>query len=194
MTKSVLVVGLGNPGKQYAKTRHNLGFMVVEKIANSMSWSWQEDKRYTAKRAKGIVQLKSLLNSKESITEVKVELLLPLTYMNLSGPTVKQYASDNYIALNQVVVICDDVDLPFTQLRVRKSGSSGGHNGLKSLIDSFGSQEFTRLRMGVGRPLPEEDLADYVLSEFSQSEVEALDSFIEKGESALLAIIQDNDR
>lgn len=175
----LLIVGLGNPGRKYALTRHNLGFMVVETFASSLGWSFEEDKRFCAKLCKGNFEGRS------------VDLMMPETFMNLSGSAVRRYLDYYKMGIDQVVVVSDDVALPFGELRIRKSGSSGGHNGLKSLIACLGSQDFIRLRMGIGRieignPQAErQDLAEYVLSEFCENEQRALNEFIIRGVQVL---------
>lgn len=169
----LVFVGLGNPGKKYTQTRHNLGFMVVEEFARLQGWSWQDDKRFSANVARGIVN------------ERPVDLLAPQTYMNLSGWSVRQYLDYYKLAAQQVIVICDDIALPYGQLRIRPQGSAGGHNGLKSLVANLGTVEFGRLRMGVGSNGPGQDLADYVLSEFTAEEKASLDEFIKQGAAVL---------
>jgi PTH1 family peptidyl-tRNA hydrolase len=150
-----------------------MGFMVVEEFASSQGWSWQEDRKLNAKLAKGVVNNRA------------VDLILPLTYMNLSGSSVRQYLDYYKMSPSQIVVICDDTALPFGQLRVRSEGSSGGHNGLKSLIGSLGTQQFIRLRMGVGGAMPGQDLADYVLNGFNADEKASLGDFIKRGAKVL---------
>lgn len=169
----LVFVGLGNPGKKYTQTRHNLGFMVVEEFARLQGWSWQDDKRFSANVARGIVN------------ERPVDLLAPQTYMNLSGWSVRQYLDYYKLAAQQVIVICDDIALPYGQLRIRPQGSAGGHNGLKSLVANLGTVEIGRLRMGVGSNGPGQDLADYVLSEFTAEEKASLDEFIKQGAAVL---------
>jgi len=175
----LIFVGLGNPGKRYAYTRHNLGFLVVEALAQSLGWSWLEDKKYKAKVTKGVVNHRT------------VEMLMPLTYMNVSGWSLKQYLDYYKLSPQQVVVVYDDTSLPFGQLRVRSQGSAGGHNGMKSIIASLGTDEFTRLRMGIGSNAEGQPLADYVLSGFTIEETVALDEFVKRGAAVLKSLAVD---
>lgn len=133
-----IVVGLGNPGREYAATRHNLGFMVVDELARRLSASDQRNR------------FRSLL------TEVfdegqKIALIKPQTYMNLSGSAVREVVQWYKTSLGDMLVVVDDIDLPFSAMRLRVSGGSGGHNGLKSIIGELGTEEFSRLRVGIGR-------------------------------------------
>ena len=157
-----LIVGLGNPGKEYANTRHNAGFLALDHIANRLGV--QIDRA----RFKG-------LTGEGSFGEHRVLLLKPQTYMNLSGEAVREAASFYKIAPEHVIVIADDVNFAAGKLRVRGKGSDGGHNGLKSIIAQLQSNNFPRVKVGVGvKPHPEYDLADWVLSNFSKEENEAL--------------------
>ena len=149
-----LIVGLGNPGRQYAQTRHNVGFVLVDDLAQRDGSGWTTEKKWegaVAKGNSGIVYLK------------------PLTFMNLSGRSVAAVARFYKIAADQILLVYDDADLPLGSLRFRKSGSAGGHNGVKSVIESMGTDSFARLKIGVA-PSGESrsrDLADHVLSKFS---------------------------
>jgi PTH1 family peptidyl-tRNA hydrolase len=150
-----LVVGLGNPGRQYAGTRHNVGFDVLDVVAHRHRLEW-EGARTEALIAKW--RASSVLLAK------------PLTFMNLSGHAVGELLRFYKIALPDLVVIVDDVNLELGRLRARPSGSAGGHNGLKSIIAAFGSEDFARLRVGVGRGDARRDLADHVLAKFDPEE------------------------
>lgn len=172
----ILYVGLGNPGKNYANTKHNIGFMVLEELAKSLGLTWQENQKFNAKTAKG------------SVNNRPVDLMMPLTFMNLSGTAVKQFLDYYKMDASQLIVVCDDAALPYGHLRARSQGSSGGQNGLKSIISSLGTQEFARLRMGIGEARPGQDLADYVLSGFDAKEKTSLDEFIKRGATVLKAL------
>jgi PTH1 family peptidyl-tRNA hydrolase len=152
-----IIVGLGNPGERYEKTRHNVGFMALDRLAEQWNIQWSPSK------VKGLV-------GEGFYNQEKVILLKPMTYMNLSGESVRA-ALDWYKAnIEQVAVIYDDLDIPTGQLRLREKGSAGGHNGMKSIIQHLGTQEFKRIRIGVDRPSPGHDIARYVLDDFPKSE------------------------
>jgi len=170
-------VGLGNPGKDYTHTRHNAGYRALDILANKLN----------CKVDKGKFQ--GLYGQVKYGTE-KVFLLKPLTYMNLSGLSVLQLSAYYNIPPQRIIVLFDDISLPPGRLRVRPDGSAGGHNGIKSIISQLGSQDFPRVKIGVGaKPDPEKDLADWVLSPFSAQEEEALSYSLEKAADAALAII-----
>ena len=172
-----LVVGLGNPGAEYAHTRHNAGFLAVDALAKSMGASLDRA-RFKALVGEG------------TLAGARVLLMKPQTYMNLSGDAVREAAAFYRIAPDHVIVIYDDVTLDVGRLRVRGKGSDGGHNGMKSIIAQLGSNEFARVRVGVGKkPHPAYDLADWVLSAFTAAELEtlaALYATVEKGVSLLI--------
>ena len=152
-----LIVGLGNPGKEYEHTRHNVGFDVIDRLANRH------------KIAVGKREHRGLLGDGR-IGETRVFLLKPQTYMNLSGEAVAAFLRQKPLALTDLLVITDDIALPTARLRLRPQGSAGGHNGLKSLIAHLHSQEFARLRFGVGAPRDPSVQIDFVLSRFSKGE------------------------
>ncbi|MDA8146246.1 MAG: aminoacyl-tRNA hydrolase [Thermaerobacter sp.] len=143
-----LVVGLGNPGFRYVGTRHNLGFQVVERLVRRAGGRWRVRGPGREAEALGVC------------------LLEPLTYMNLSGVAVREAARRRGVSPEEILVVCDDLDLPLGRLRLRAAGGAGGHRGLASLIQELGSREFPRLRLGIGRPAQWEDPAAYVLSGF----------------------------
>ncbi len=161
-----LVVGLGNPGLQYAKTRHNVGFMLIHSLAERLMLPGKEEKNFKAMMAKGKAWGRSVI------------LAEPLTFMNLSGESVQKILAYFDIPPENMVVVYDDIDLPFGEIRLRGSGSAGTHNGMKSIIQSLGGNKaFPRLRIGIGNPgVPV--LKNFVLSKFSKSELDALDSSI----------------
>lgn len=171
----LLLVGLGNPGKKYEMTRHNIGFLTLEALASLQHWSFKEERKFEAKVARGL------------LGDLQLHLVMPQTYMNESGRAIRRYLDFFRMTPSQLVVVADDVDLPFGVIRLRKSGSAGGHNGLKSIQACLGTQNYARLRMGVGEKLhPQQDLADHVLSPFLSAEIPALGAFIEQGVTALL--------
>lgn len=172
-----LVVGLGNPGAEYARTRHNAGFLALDALAKSMGTS-VDRARFKALVGEGV------------LAEARVLLMKPQTYMNLSGDAVREAAAFYHIDPDHVIVIYDDVTLDVGRLRVRGKGSDGGHNGMKSIIAQLGSNEFARVRIGVGKkPHPSYDLADWVLSAFTAEELERLadlNTAVERGVSLLI--------
>lgn len=171
-----LVVGLGNPGAEYSGTRHNVGFRVVDRLA--------EEHRARLKR-EGQASLGS-----GRIAEAAVVLVKPLTFMNLSGRAVAPLARRHSLPPERVLVVYDDMDLPLGRLRVRARGGSGGHNGIRSLSDSLQSQEFPRVRIGVGRP-SESDAVDHVLSGFDRDELPVIDAAIATAVEAVQLIVRE---
>ena len=158
-----LIVGLGNPGLIYAGSRHNIGFQVIKSLASSLKISLKRDSSVFASvgRAK--------------IIEEDVILALPQTFMNLSGVAVKAcFKKFKISSPEQLLVVCDDLDLDLGRMKIRSSGSSSGQRGLKSIIEHLGTQNFNRLRIGIGRPKNSEDAAKYVLSGFLRKEKEAV--------------------
>ena len=152
-----IIVGLGNPGAKYAGTRHNVGFSVILKLADKYNIGLTE-KKHKAEFGKGIIEGE------------KVILAMPQTYMNLSGESVRELMDYYKCDCSDIIVIYDDIDLAVGRLRIREKGSAGGHNGMKNIILHLGSQEFTRIRVGVGQKPKNMDLADYVLSRFGSDE------------------------
>lgn len=171
-----LVVGLGNPGSQYEATRHNVGFRAVDALAKEAG--------VKIDRAKF-----QALTAQATVGSVRVLLMKPQTYMNLSGVAVKQAADFYKVPPERVLVLFDDIDLDVGRLCIRRNGSAGGHNGIKSIISSLGSQEFPRIKIGVGaKPHPDYDLADWVLSRFTLAEQKLLDPAIEHAAEAVPVI------
>ena len=163
-----LIVGLGNPGKDYEGTRHNLGFMVVRRLAEQHHLKFSNSSLTNGLEAQGLIEGQ------------KTILLQPLTFVNNSGTGVKGLVTKRNMELSSVLIICDDLDTEFGQLRIRPKGSDGGHNGLTSIIQHLGSGEFARLRCGIGRPTGKQDTVDFVLTEFTKKEKEALNQFVEE--------------
>ncbi len=179
LTTPWLFVGLGNPGNQYAGTRHNIGFLVVQTLASSLNWILKEETYWPAQTAKGTIDGQQL------------HLLLPTTYMNLSGTAVARYLSYYKIPPDRLAVITDDVAIPFGTMRLKERGSAGGHNGLKSIEQCLATNEYTRLRMGVGDNREDMDLADYVLSTFATDEREQLDRFVTEATVVLKRLLKE---
>lgn len=168
-----LVVGLGNPGSQYEATRHNVGFRAVDALAKEAG--------VKIDRAKF-----QALTAQATVGGVRVLLMKPQTYMNLSGVAVKQAADFYKVPPERVLVLFDDIDLDVGRLRIRAKGSAGGHNGIKSIISSLGSQDFPRIKIGVGaKPHPDYDLADWVLSRFTLAEQKLLEPAIDHAAAAV---------
>ena len=161
-----LIVGLGNPGKQYEYTRHNLGFLVVQHLVAKLGVSLTKSSFTKGLISKGVWENK------------KIWFLLPTTFMNVSGIAVRKFLAYQKFSLENMLIICDDLNLDFGQLRLRTKGGAGGHNGLKSIIQHCGTQEFARLRMGISHPGASKDVVDYVLKDFSKEEKEELGGFI----------------
>lgn len=168
MTNSpLLMIGLGNPGKEYEKTRHNIGAFVLEELAKEHLMSFKKESKVEGYVAKGIIDGQ------------KVIFLLPTTYMNLSGQAVKKCLKYYDIPVENVIVLSDETYLPFADIRFRRGGSAGGHNGLKDIEQKLGTKEYARLRIGIGEKKTE-DLADYVLSSFSKDELEQMDQIVDE--------------
>lgn len=163
-----LIVGLGNPGLQYEYTRHNLGFLVVKRLAKQHHWKFSRS-------------FKEAQSTIGQMGRQDVMLLLPLTYVNQSGAAVSRVASQKGIPCEDILIVCDDWALDFGKMRLRPKGSDGGHKGLRSIIEELKTENFPRLRLGIGFPHPKEDAVDYVLGEFSEQERKHLDDFILQG-------------
>ena len=171
-----LIVGLGNPGKEYASTKHNTGFMVIDKIA-ALSGIDVETLKLNALIGKGVFDGK------------KVILAKPITFMNSSGDAVRPLY--DYFKPEKLIVVYDDITLDVGGIRVRKAGSAGGHNGMKSIIKCLGTQEFERVRVGIGEKPSRMDLADWVLSRFSKEEKERLDDALDLAVDAVKLMLDD---
>jgi PTH1 family peptidyl-tRNA hydrolase len=161
-----LVIGLGNPGEEYAGTRHNVGFEVLEILASRNRAPLSYDRRLTAKVGRAVVAGHETL------------LVEPMSYMNLSGPVVARIMREREVALADLLVVVDDYHLPVAELRLRVKGSAGGHNGLKSIAGALGTQEYSRLRVGIGEA-PPEGAVDFVLTRFKPAERKAMDDAYE---------------
>jgi len=171
-----LVVGLGNPGEAYSKTRHNAGFMVADKVSDAFSIALEKQK-FDTRFGIG------------SVNGVKIVLAKPMAYMNRSGPQLRNIAGYFKILCEDMLVVHDDIDLAFGRLKIKEKGGDGGHKGVRSIIDAFGGGDFTRLRIGVGRPEADKNAADYVLGKFTLEEKEVLSQIITAARDAVATIL-----
>lgn len=179
MDEPWLLVGLGNPGREYAGNRHNVGFVVADLLAKRSGGNFGRHKRAVAEVAEGRL----------SIGGPRVVLVKPLTFMNLSGAPVAALAQFYKVPVEQVVAIHDELDVPYGELRIKRGGGEGGHNGLRSMSKSLGSKEYARVRFGVGRPPGRQDPADFVLSDFSSAERKELDFLVDRAADVVEAVV-----
>ena len=171
-----IIVGLGNPGRQYRHNRHNIGFMALDRLAVRLGTS------FTRLESKALV-------TKADYENRRLVLAKPQTYMNLSGTAVGSLARFYKAPFENLLVVYDDVDLPFGSLRLRPGGGSAGQKGMASIIERLGTEEFPRLRLGIGRPPGKMEAADYVLQEFSSHEMQALPEILERAVEAVLTYV-----
>ncbi len=171
-----VIVGLGNPGRSYQNTRHNVGFMIADKIAGDFEISFSK-KKFDTVYGRGLIEDNEIL------------LVKPLAYMNRSGPPVQQLARYYRIQSKDMLVIHDDIDLAYGRLKIKEKGGHGGHNGIRSLIDAFGGGNFLRLRIGVGRSETGSDVTGHVLGRFSAQQIQFLDRVIENARNAVVTIL-----
>ena len=174
MDETFLIVGLGNPGKDYAATRHNVGFMVLNRLAKRLGVEWEASKKFTARLAKGRQDGNTVFLSK------------PQGYMNLSGQSLVPLAQYYQIPNGRVMVVVDDLDLPLGAVRMRPGGGTGGHRGLDSIQGFLGKDDFPRLRLGIGRPEPNRDVSGFVLGKFAEAETELLERVLETAADQLV--------
>ncbi len=167
-----LVCGLGNPGPRYAWTRHNAGYLVVERLASLLGGKWRNYKDLA-------------LTARVEVGGTPVLLVKPLTFMNLSGTAVAPLLSASGLDLDELLVVADDLDLPLGVIRLRPKGSAGGHRGLASVISSLGSSNFPRLRLGIGRPPAGCDVVSYVLSPFAPEERPIFEKVLDRAAAAV---------
>lgn len=173
------MVGLGNPGKNYRDSRHNIGFMVVDSIAAELGLRWQEkNKRYEICFA--------------LVSDKKVYFVKPLKFMNNSGDIVTNLLMADRIPLEHLIVIYDDLNLAFGRIRIRGSGSNGGHNGMASIIQRLGSKEFARLRVGIGADFDKGEMSDFVLARFLKAEKRILPEIIALAGQATLTFLKED--
>ncbi|MEE6259540.1 aminoacyl-tRNA hydrolase [Plantactinospora sonchi] len=174
-----LLVGLGNPGKEYARHRHNVGFMVADLLADRIGAKFGRHRRSVAEVAEGRLGLGG----------PKLVLIKPLTYMNLSGGPVAALAQFYKVPPAQVVAVHDELDIPYGQLRVKLGGGEGGHNGLRSMSKSLGTKDYLRVRFGIGRPPGRQDPADFVLSDFSSVERKELEFLVDRAADVVESVV-----
>lgn len=174
----VLIAGLGNPGEKYENTRHNAGFQVVDALSRSFSIPLSKSKF-------------DLVFGRGTIEGVDAILAKPMAYMNRSGPPLKKLADYYGIPSEDLFIIYDDIDLTFERIRIKEKGGHGGHNGLRSLIDAFGTNDFPRLRMGIGRPGTSADVTGHVLGRFSVEEAEIFTRMVDSAGQAVVAVLKD---
>jgi PTH1 family peptidyl-tRNA hydrolase len=172
----IVVVGLGNPGKKYERTRHNAGFMAVAQLAGRLGIEVSQERGHS-------------LIGRGRIEAAQIVLVKPQTYMNESGKAVSALLKDFYVSPGDLIVIHDDLDLPLGTVRIKTGGGHGGHNGLRSIIESLGTPDFIRVRMGIGRPIQGVDSADYVLSLFLAGEQKVATDEAERAADAVMAIV-----
>jgi PTH1 family peptidyl-tRNA hydrolase len=175
-----LIVGLGNPGAEYERTRHNLGFMVIDKLARD------EGIHVGSRECRSLV-------GRGQLEGKPVKLIKPQTFMNLSGEAVSCLAAKHHVDLpaETLIVLSDDLALPVGKIRIRERGTAGGHNGLKSIIDSIGTNEFTRVRMGIQPDHPISDAKRFVLDKFSSGERELVEQTVDQAAKAVRTIVRD---
>lgn len=176
-----MIVGLGNPGSKYEKTKHNIGFMAVDKIVNNLDVTFTEDKNFKA-------QIGSTFINHEKVYFVK-----PTTFMNNSGIAVKALLTYYNISVEDLIVIYDDLDIEVGKLRLRSKGSAGGHNGIKSIIAHIGTQEFNRIKVGIGRPLKGMTVINHVMGQFNTEDNIVISLTLDRVVNAVNFYLQEND-
>jgi PTH1 family peptidyl-tRNA hydrolase len=174
-----LVVGLGNPGKEYAGNRHNVGFQVAELLAKRIGVKFGRAKRVSAEVAEGRL----------GFGGPKLILVKPLTFMNLSGSPVVALAQFFKVPVENVIAVHDELDVPFGQIRAKRGGGEGGHNGLRSMSKSLASKEYARVRFGIGRPPGRQEPADYVLADFAGPERKELEFLVDRAADVVEAVV-----
>lgn len=172
-----LIIGLGNPEKDYSATRHNMGFNVINELAKEYEIDISRTK-FEALYGTGIIE------------NEKVILIKPQTFMNLSGKSVIEFVQFYKINLEDVIVIYDDMDIDISKIRIRKSGSPGGHNGMKSIVNILANDKFPRIRVGIGKPKFEDDIINYVIGSIPEEELEGLNSGVQKAKEAIKEILK----
>lgn len=176
-----MIVGLGNPDSKYEKTKHNIGFMAVDKIVNNLDVTFTEDKNFKA-------QIGSTFINHEKVYFVK-----PTTFMNNSGIAVKALLTYYNISVEDLIVIYDDLDMEVGKLRLRSKGSAGGHNGIKSIIAHIGTQEFNRIKVGIGRPLKGMTVINHVMGQFNTEDNIVISLTLDRVVNAVNFYLQEND-
>ena len=175
-TDTFLLIGLGNPGREYKDTRHNVGFMLIDRIAVRLN-------------ARGMkVQSKAIITT-AAFEDRKLILAKPQTFMNLSGQSVQGIVHFYKVPFTNMMILSDDLDIPFGTIRIRASGGPGGQRGLSSILEKLGTKEIPRLRLGIGRPPGRMDPSDYVLQSFSRDELASLSEILDQAAEAVLAFV-----
>lgn len=172
-----LIVGLGNPESDYSKTRHNMGFNVINSLANDYKIDITK-KKFQAEYGSGTIE------------NEKIMLIKPQTFMNLSGQSVIQFVNFYKIDLEDLIIIYDDMDIDISKIRIRKSGSSGSHNGMKSIISSLNNENFPRIRVGIGKPKYDNDAINYVIGAIPEEEIKELEKGVIKAKEAVIEMIK----
>lgn len=176
-----MIVGLGNPGSKYEKTKHNIGFMAIDNIVKNLDVTFTDDKNFKA-------QIGSTFINHEKVYFVK-----PTTFMNNSGIAVKALLTYYNIDITDLIVIYDDLDMEVSKLRLRGKGSAGGHNGIKSIIAHIGTQEFNRIKVGIGRPLKGMTVINHVMGQFNTEDNIAISLTLDRVVNAVKFYLQEND-
>jgi PTH1 family peptidyl-tRNA hydrolase len=177
MSDDYLIIGLGNPGREYAVSRHNIGFRIADQLAQELETGFSRQ------------QCEAFIAGGKYVDK-RIILAKPQTYMNLSGRSVSGLLRFYQVDLSHLLVCCDDIDLPFGVLRMRSAGGSAGQRGMQSILETLGNKEIPRLRFGVGRPPGRMDPADFVLQKFSPMEEEELPSLVKESAHAVLAFVE----
>ncbi len=172
-----LIAGLGNPGRRYSRTRHNIGFLVLDLFASRQKCPWEERKRFAT-------------IGSHVLDDTEILLVKPQTYMNRSGEVVGRILDESGVPTESVIVVHDDMDLPFDTMKLKKGGGAGGHRGIESILWELGSDRFLRVKMGIGRPEAGEQPEDYVLGAFPDEQAERLPQFLVRGAEALECILE----
>lgn len=175
-SKFRIIAGLGNPGDKYAQTRHNIGFSIIDELASKSRLSLDRT-RFDAQYVRGRIENNDVF------------LIKPMTYMNLSGLSVHKFASFYKIDVADIIIVHDDMDLEFGKMKIVKSRGHGGHNGVRSIINTFGKKDFIRVRVGVGHPGTSRNVTGHVLGKFSPDEAKIMEQVIETASDACLAIL-----
>lgn len=175
-----IIIGLGNPEKKYDHTRHNIGFELVDYLASHWLFSWQKNTKFKALFTEGM-----------ALNHQKIKLVKPLTYMNKSGESVRAILDWYKLPMESILVVYDDMDLPIGKIRMRLSGSAGGHNGIKSIISHLGGQNFPRLRIGIGKSEPQKGSISHVLGKFSPDEKELMSKVLKFTEEVIEVSIKE---
>jgi peptidyl-tRNA hydrolase, PTH1 family len=173
-----LIIGLGNPGKEYENTRHNIGFKAIDELSKDLNISFSKD-QYKARIGLG------------EWSGDKIILAKPQTFMNLSGESVGELARWHKIPASNIIIIYDDMDIPVGDIRVRSSGADGGHNGMRSIISHLNTKDFPRIRIGIGRPSAGDDPSEYVLSKFTKDEARMCEGSLMSARDAAKMIVTD---